>query len=47
MNTYRVTIWTTVDVEAEEELIAQEIARDMLIHGEIKNRHFFTQAEKQ
>lgn len=47
MNTYRVTIWTTVDVEAEEELTAQEIARDMLIHGEIKNRDFFTQAEKQ
>jgi hypothetical protein len=47
MNTYRVTIWTTVDIEAAEELVAQEIARDMLIHGEIKNRDFFTQAEYQ
>jgi|694.fasta_scaffold23096_16 hypothetical protein len=47
MKNYRVSIWTTVDVEAGNELIAEEIARDMLTTGEIKNRDFFTNAEIQ
>jgi hypothetical protein len=46
MKSYRVSIWTTVDVEAGNELIAEEIARDMLINQEIKNRDFFTNAEE-
>lgn len=45
MNTYRVSIWTTVDIEAGSSQIAEEIARDMLVNGEIKNRDFFTESE--
>ena len=47
MKTYRVTIWTTVDIEAGNNAIAEEIAKDMLINGEIKNRDFFTESEIQ
>jgi hypothetical protein len=47
MKTYRVTIWTTVDVQAGNDDIAEVIAKDMLINGEIKNRDFFTESEIQ
>jgi uncharacterized membrane protein len=47
MKTYRVTIWTTVDIDAGNNNIAEEIAKDMLANGEIKNRDFFTESEIQ
>jgi uncharacterized membrane protein len=46
MQTYRVSIWTSVDVEAGNKAIAEEIAKDMLINGEIKNRDFSAEAEE-
>lgn len=46
MNQYRVSIWTTVDVEAGSSDIAEVIAMDMLANGEIKNRDFAFEAEE-
>jgi len=46
MKKYRVSIWTSVDVEAENENKAAEIAEDMFIGGAIKNREFFFDPEE-
>lgn len=46
MKKYRVSIWTSVDVEAENENKAAEIAENMFISGAIKNREFFFDPEE-
>jgi len=46
MKKYRVSIWTSVDVEAANNALAEETARDMLINGEIRNRDFSTESEE-
>jgi hypothetical protein len=46
MKNYRVTIWTTVDVEADTPKEAEQLAHDDLINGEIKNSYFMVKAEE-
>jgi hypothetical protein len=46
MKKYRVSIWTSVDVEAGNSIIAEEIAKDMLVNGEIRNRDFSVESEE-
>lgn len=46
MKKYRVAIWTSVDVEAGNNAIAEEIAKDMLVNGEIRNRDFSVESEE-
>ena len=46
MKKYRVTIWTSVDVEASDETQASDIAEEMFIDGAIRNRDFFFEPEE-
>lgn len=46
MKTYRVSIWTSIDVEAGNKKIAEIIAKDMMANAEIKNRDFTYEAEE-
>lgn len=46
MKKYRVSIWTSVDVEALNEVQAADIAKEMFIDGAIRNRDFFFEPEE-
>ena len=46
MKEYRVSIWTSVDVEALNEVQAVDIAKEMFIYGAIQNRDFFFEPEE-
>lgn len=47
MKQYRVHIWTTIDVEAENERDAEDMAHDSIVNGEIRTRDFFLEAEER
>ena len=47
MKKYRVTIWTSVDIEAESESLASDLAMDKFVNGQIKNRDFFCDPEEK
>ena len=47
MKEYRVSVWTSVNVKAETEKQAEEIAHDQLVNGEIKMREFEFTAEER
>ena len=47
MKEYRVSIWTSVNVQADNEKQAEEIAHDELINGEIRFREFEFNAEER
>ena len=46
MKNYRVTIWTSVDIEANNPEEAETMAYDDFVNGEIKNKYFITEAEE-
>jgi hypothetical protein len=46
MKKYRVTIWTSVDVEAEDSEEASDLAQTMFVRQEIKNNEFFFEPEE-
>jgi uncharacterized membrane protein len=47
MKEYRVSVWASVNVKAETEKQAEEIAHDQLVNGEIKMREFEFTAEER
>ena len=47
MKQYRVSIWTTIDVEAENERDAEDIAHDSIVNGEIRTRDYEIEAEER
>lgn len=46
MKNYRVTIWTTLDIEANTAEQAENEAYEDLVNGEIKNKYFTVEAEE-
>jgi len=47
MTQYRVSIWASVTVEAVSEDDALEVAHDMLVNGDIRNKDFFLEVQEE
>lgn len=47
MKEYRVSIWTSVNIQADNEKQAEETAHNQLINGAIKFREFEFNAEER
>jgi hypothetical protein len=47
MKQYRVSIWTTIDIEADNERDAQDMAHDSIVNGEIKTQDYEINAEER